>query len=549
MEKQLFSFLIFCISFAIWPQQLMSQENIDSTTYHYKNILNPQKSTDLPNAIIYYTALKENHLKSKNIYKVIEDLRMIAIAQFEIGNSFESESSMVEALKLIDNSSSSDTLIETRKGLYNQLGKIYRTSFRHSEAIEAYNKALQFSNTQSDSIVLLNNKGNIYRDMALYENALEQFELALAKSGIRNNPRSYAMILDNKGAAQAKLNNPEALANFQEALLIKEQENDLIGKYPIYRNLAFYYFDKNDKVKAFENANLAYNVAIITKNSKTIKDALSIFTRMNPDPKVVRYGILSDSLAKEKQLAENKNAFMKYNVEKERKNTLAAQLKQEKQKTWNIIIVVISLVTLVLGILFYFTLKSRHKQEKIGQIHTTEKRISKKVHDEVANDVYRLMAKLQSKPAEKEDILDDLESIYNKTRDISKENSAVDVENFQEVLSDLLLSYENETLSIIRRNEATIDWNSVSDINKTNLYRVLQELMTNMAKHSKATAVVLNLDQQGKSIIIKYADNGIGSELKSKNGLQNAESRIEAINGTITFDSKPNKGFRATIII
>ena len=528
---------------------MTAQHQIDSVHYYYNHILNPQHSSDIPEAINYYTLLKEKNLKANNTYEAIKNLRMIAIGEFEIGGSSDSETATVEALELIDNASQSDTLLDARKGLYNQLGRIYKATNRDEAAIDAYNNALRYSRSLKDSIVILNNKGVIYKEMRQYEHALEQFELALLKDGVKQNPRSYAMLLDNKGAAQAKLGDPEALPNLQQALKLRDSINSMQGKYSSYRNMAIYYFDKSDTIKALEFANRAYEVADTLNSITFLEDALSLFVSMSPDPKIVRYEKISDSIAKEKQLAENKNAFMKYNVEKERKNTVAAQLENEKQKTWNVIILAVALVSLVLAIIFYFAIRHKHRQENIAQVYTTEKRISKKVHDEVANDVYSLMAKLQSKPAENDEILDDLESIYNKSRDISKENSAIDVENFEEVLSDLLLSYENQNISVIRRDTGIIDWSVITDIKKTNLYRVLQELMTNMAKHSEASAVVLNFDQKGRNISIKYADNGKGCEIKNKNGLRNAESRIEAINGTITFESEPNKGFKSTIII
>ena len=471
------------------------------------------------------------------------------MAEFEIGNFSESESAMVEALGLLDTSSNSDTLVEARMGLYNQLGRIYRVIYKNDEAIDAYENALKFSQKQNDSLVIFNNIGNIYKDMGLYQNALEQYEYGLAKKGVEKNYSSYSRLLDNKGAAQTKLGIPEALPNLEKALALRERENDMQGKYSSNRNLALYYFNVSDTTKALKFANKAYEVANTLKGINYLEDALSLFVMMSADPKIVRFERITDSIAKEKQLAENKNAFMKYNVEKERKNTVAAELEKEKQKTWKIFILALGLVGLVLAILVYFNIKSRHKQENIAQVYNTEKRISKKVHDEVANDVYRLMAKLQSVPGNNDKILDDLESIYDKSRDISKENSTIDVENFEAVLSDLLLSYENQNVSVIRRDTSNIDWSTISDIKKTNLFRVLQELMTNMAKHSEATAVILKFNQLDKKISVKYADNGRGSEIKNKNGLRNAESRIEAINGTITFDSEPNKGFKATIII
>jgi signal transduction histidine kinase/Tfp pilus assembly protein PilF len=550
MEKPQFSFLILFIVLGILPCKLMGQYKIDSTAYYFNSILNPQHSTDLPKAISYYTRLKEKHLSQKNDYEAIQDLRMLAIAHFEMGNTYDSEIATVEALQLIDNTAGADTLVDAKKGLYNQLGRIYRATYRHKETIGAYGQALRFSANLNDSLTLLNNIGNVYVDMGHPERALEQFNRALEKKGVAKNKPAYARLLNNKGVALTKLGNKaEALAIMEQALDLREAENDMPGKYSSYKSLALYYFQQGDTVQALEFANQGYVVAKTMNSLSYLEDVLSLFAMMSPDPRIVQFNEITDSIAKEKQLAENRNAFMKYNVEKERKNTLAAQLEKEKQKTWTILILALAIVGFLLSIALYFTIRNKHKQEKIKQVQTTEKRISKKVHDEVANDVYRLMAKLQSKPAGKEEVLDDLESIYHKSRDISKENSAMAIENFEEALSDLLMSYESESISVIRRDVVPIDWNAVAAIKKTNLYRVLQELLTNMAKHSAATAVVLNFDRKGKNIVIKYADNGKGCILKNKNGLQNAESRIKAINGKITFETEPNKGFKATIII
>lgn len=55
------------------------------------------------------------------------------------------------------------------------------------------------------------------------------------------------------------------------------------------------------------------------------------------------------------------------------------------------------------------------------------------------------MAKIQGKTTGQEELLDDLEKIYNRTRDISKENSAIEIEeDFSSQLNDLLLNYQNE---------------------------------------------------------------------------------------------------------
>ncbi len=122
-------------------------------------------------------------------------------------------------------------------------------------------------------------------------------------------------------------------------------------------------------------------------------------------------------------------------------------------------------------------------------------------------------------------------------------------ENFTEQLSDLLLSYKNDQTAVITQNISKMNWNTVSDLKKIAIYRVLKELMTNMSKHSHASLVALSFSQNSNKTNIVYSDNGVGCQIKNKNGLQNAENRIQTLNGTIIFESKPNEGFKAKITL
>ena len=72
-----------------------------------------------------------------------------------------------------------------------------------------------------------------------------------------------------------------------------------------------------------------------------------------------------------------------------------------------------------------------------------------------------------------------------------------------------------------------------------------------MKKHSHCSIVSIGFKSNKKSIEINYSDNGIGCAnlLNLKNGLQNAETRIFSIGGTINFDTEPKKGFKVKIEI
>lgn len=551
MKNNQLSFLFFFIFGAfLFSTSAYSQQSKDSILLLYQAIVSPNGISNIPQAINYYSLKKEKDLKRKDTLAALMDLRLIAMGEFKIGNIYDSENAVVEALGLIESYRQKDTLIEGRKGLYNQLGQIYREYNNYDKAIETYNLSLKYARTLSDSITLLNNKANVYKDLGNYRKAAENLLLAYKKTKNGFDSLKIAMVLDNLGIVQSKLGNPDALSNLEKALQIRERRTDLSKTFSSYKNIALYYFQINDEPQARLYANRAYQTAIKLNSITYLQDALALFASMNSDPKVVQFKKITDSLSEDRQMAQNKNAFLKYNVENERKNTVAAQFLQEKERGQKLLFMILGIAVLILAILVILLLRARHKKEKIIQVHKTEARISKKVHDEVANDVYQLMAKIQGSATDSETILDDLENIYNKTRDISKENSAIEIEaNFSEQLNDLLLTYQTETIAITTRNISVIEWETIPEIKKTTIYRVLQELMTNMKKYSKATAVLLTFQQNSKNITIEYTDNGIGCILKNKNGLQNAENRIHAIKGTITFDSEPGKGFKSKISI
>jgi signal transduction histidine kinase len=78
-----------------------------------------------------------------------------------------------------------------------------------------------------------------------------------------------------------------------------------------------------------------------------------------------------------------------------------------------------------------------------------------------------------------------------------------------------------------------------SDLNII-LFRVLQELLNNSIKHSFAKNITIHINSFDDVLNIVYEDDGIGfsyDPLQSGLGLDNIESRIHSLNGTLKFDS------------
>jgi ligand-binding sensor domain-containing protein/anti-sigma regulatory factor (Ser/Thr protein kinase) len=81
------------------------------------------------------------------------------------------------------------------------------------------------------------------------------------------------------------------------------------------------------------------------------------------------------------------------------------------------------------------------------------------------------------------------------------------------------------------------------------IYRIIQEALSNVARHSRATRVDLTLTYQSHSIEAVVADNGCGFEQQNRPagiGLRSIQERAESLGGTLEIASAPDCGTRLT---
>jgi two-component system, NarL family, sensor kinase len=82
---------------------------------------------------------------------------------------------------------------------------------------------------------------------------------------------------------------------------------------------------------------------------------------------------------------------------------------------------------------------------------------------------------------------------------------------------------------------------------ETVLYRIIQECVNNVIKHSGANELDISLIKDADGIAATIEDNGKGFVVADKQnadgiGLKNIKTRIEYLKGTVDFDSAPGKG-------
>jgi PAS domain S-box-containing protein len=123
--------------------------------------------------------------------------------------------------------------------------------------------------------------------------------------------------------------------------------------------------------------------------------------------------------------------------------------------------------------------------------------------------------------------------------------------------------------------QAAIEWQSKSFFNRTGincnlklsasprklpdvvsfaLFRIFQEALTNVARHSEATEISVSLGQKDKSLVLKIKDNGIGISQEQISGeksfgILGIRERAHDLGGTITFTGSKTRGTTITVKI
>lgn len=83
------------------------------------------------------------------------------------------------------------------------------------------------------------------------------------------------------------------------------------------------------------------------------------------------------------------------------------------------------------------------------------------------------------------------------------------------------------------------------------VYRIAQELITNVIRHSQAAKAHISLLKGDQEVILMVEDDGIGFDPGEKGGggmgRRNMEARVRTMNGRIMFDSAPGHGTTVTV--
>jgi NarL family two-component system sensor histidine kinase LiaS len=121
---------------------------------------------------------------------------------------------------------------------------------------------------------------------------------------------------------------------------------------------------------------------------------------------------------------------------------------------------------------------------------------------------------------------------------------------FDETMNDYIIEWAHQT-----GIEATLNVDGFIDLPleiKQAIYRIMQEALANVTKHSSADRVDVTMRFAGNSVVFCINDDGVGFDIQKPNdgiGLDSMRERTESLNGDFNIQSEPGRGTTICITI
>lgn len=278
-----------------------------------------------------------------------------------------------------------------------------------------------------------------------------------------------------------------------------------------------------------------------------------------------------------------------YETEKKEKENLQLRADKEKNKTYLIVIIVL---LIFISIIAYLTTKNAKKKRKLAEqqkeleqqknltlikeqeIKTINamvdgqekerKRIAEDLHDNLGSVLATLKLHFENLKINREKKKINQEELFNKTenlideaylkvRKIAHAKNAGVIANEGLLVAVKLMAEKISSADKIKINVVDFGLNTRLENNlELTIFRIIQELITNIIKHAQAKNATINLSLFDKNLNIIIEDDGKGFNKKHIRpqegmGLGSIKTRIKYLNGNISIDSTIGKG--STIIL
>mgnify|MGYP003675053163 CR=1 FL=1 len=520
-------------------------------------------------------------------------LGSLSAIQLDGKDYFGAEENAVRAIKALENIEETNDILDQKWILYNTLGSIANSLKNYDKALEYHGKALsaakRMKNDYNNGIYSLNNMAYVKRKQGHYEEAKNIFIDVLERKYLyKQDPSFYALILENLAYTTYLTGTYEEeniIYLFEKSNKISDSINDVITRTGAVISMAKFYNGIGDKNKAEIYAKEAYKLAKDIESNEIYLESMELLSKLNYGEEGKRflyeYIKVSDSLLQVERNVRNKYARIEFDTDQ-------IEAENEQISKENLYLLILSIGLLLTAILIYVVISQRAKnrklklmqvqqkanediynlmlgqQDKVDEARAKEKiRVSEELHDGVLGRLFGVRLSLDSinfnegKEAmmARAKYIAELQTVEQEIRKISHELNTdfISGSGFMDIVTELV---ENQTHVYGLDHEFNytddVSWDNVSNKTKINIYRIIQESMQNIYKHAHAKSIKISISLEKNVICLDIIDDGDGfdtSKSRKGIGLKNMTSRVEDINGEITFASQSGNGTEVNVKI
>ncbi|BDR58479.1 sensor histidine kinase [Xylocopilactobacillus apicola] len=200
------------------------------------------------------------------------------------------------------------------------------------------------------------------------------------------------------------------------------------------------------------------------------------------------------------------------------------------------------------------------ENETKEQILSNErKRIARELHDSVSQDLFAGMMMMSALEKQIKSNKVSLEQVNSQLNVVSTAINEAQNEMRALLLHLRPLGLEDKTLRqgivhLINDLETKVKAKIFFEVDEVDLnrniedhiFRMVQEIISNILRHAKATQILLYLKRSQNNVVLRVEDNGIGFDPKQKSnrsyGLKNLQERAASIGGTFKIVSLKGQG-------
>ncbi|WP_185113989.1 tetratricopeptide repeat-containing sensor histidine kinase [Fulvivirga imtechensis] len=501
-----------------------------------------------------------NYLSALRIFEDDNDKGGVAAVCNKLGIFYETQQEYDKALKYYQKALDYHQRIggpRQQAIVINNIGVVYHKTQQLDKALEHYqrSKALLIKTGDSINISIRDiNIGKIHKEWKDYDSASVYLTSALKACEASGNKNLQLYTLNQLGETKiGKSEFDSAFTYLQRALRLAAETGEKEVAPEIYRNLSNTYYGLRRFKDAYD-ANVAYHhLKDSLFNIERSHDIAEIEAKYRVSEKEKEISLLkSQSEKKDIILYSSITGLVLFLiliiliVNDYKRRSRASRLINEKNEELN--------RQRISELLKEQQLKSIHG--KLEGQENERKRIAKELHDGIGGTLASIKLNLQKVKDERlTDLINDIDKACEEVRTVS--HNLAPPAFFNSALTDIIRDFVEKSLNRHKINvnlefypEKTL--NNISTDLQVDLYRIVQELVTNITKHAEASHVEITITAHDHIINLIVEDDGKGY-IPSQNikgiGLQNISSRVNALNGIIHFDSKPGRGTAVSIDI